>query len=85
MPFLFRLGLEGLVTFKKDQHTFDPEQYSMTLPPSATAPGVAAPAEGITLAVFDKVTVSISVVKDKNTQRGKVQMKLVHPVSSEGL
>ncbi|KAL4256636.1 hypothetical protein AB1N83_008445 [Pleurotus pulmonarius] len=35
--------------------------------------------------VFDKVTVLIEVEKDKNTQRGKVNMTLVRPVDSSDL
>lgn len=37
------------------------------------------------VAVFDKVVVEITVEKDANTQRGKVKMVLVEPVSSVGL
>lgn len=74
-----RLGIEGLITFKKDQHTFDPENYCITLP-SPTEGG-----QDVTLAVFDKVTVNIAVEKDRNTQRGKVKMTLVEPIDSSGL
>lgn len=75
-----RLGIEGLVTFKSDQHTFDPEKYCITLP-ATSAPG----AKPVTIAVFDKVVVNIAVEKDRNTQRGKVKMTLVEPVESSGL
>lgn len=37
------------------------------------------------VAVFDKVMVEIDVETDKNTLRGKVVMRLVEPVDSEGL
>jgi len=64
-----RLGLEGLVMFKGDTK-FDPESYLITVPsPSGDSE--------IQLAVFDQVKVRIGVEKDKNTQRGKVQMTLV--------
>ena len=62
-----------MITFKKDQHEFDPENYCITLPGD------------VTLAVFDKVTVNISVEKDRNTQRGKVKMTLVDPIDSSSL
>ena len=72
-----RLGLEGLITFSKDQHNYDPENYTISIPsPSG---------EEVTIGVFDKITVEVSVEKDKNTQRGKVKMIMVAPVSSEGL
>ena len=66
---LRRLGLEGLVTLKKDVD-FDAENYNVTL-------------GGVKIAVFDKVRVKIEVEKDKNTQRGKVKMHLVSPVDSQ--
>ena len=68
---LCRLGIEGLVMFKKDM-TFDAENYTITVGQT-------------TIAVFDKVTVRIEVEKDRNTQRGKVKMTLVHPIDSAGL
>jgi exosome complex exonuclease DIS3/RRP44 len=68
---LFRLGIEGLVTFKHDMQ-FDAETYMITV-------------NGTTIAVFDKVTVRIEVEKDKNTQRGKVKMSLVNPIDSRNL
>jgi exosome complex exonuclease DIS3/RRP44 len=74
---LFRLGIEGLVMFKRDTQ-FDAENYTIMVPstPSTT-----------TIAVFDKVKVWIEVEKDKNTQRGRVKMtfKLIHPVDSRNL
>ena len=57
-----RLGLEGLVMFKRDTQ-FDAENYTITVPSSdAEKPDV-------TISVFDKVMVRIEVEKDKNTQR----------------
>ncbi|KAF9478006.1 RNB-domain-containing protein [Pholiota conissans] len=69
--FVSKLGIEGLVMFKKDM-TFDAENYTITVGET-------------TIAVFDKVTVRIEVEKDRNTQRGKVKMTLVHPIDSSGL
>ncbi len=63
-----RLGIEGLVLFKRDMY-FDAENYTITV-------------NGITIAVFDKVTVLIEIEKDKNTQRGKVKMTMVDPIDS---
>ncbi|GFZ46672.1 Chromosome disjunction protein 3 [Saitozyma sp. JCM 24511] len=74
--FVSSLGLEGLITFTKDTHTFDPENYSIAIP---------SPKGDVAVAVFDKVVVEITVEKDANTQRGKVKMVLVEPVSSVGL
>lgn len=37
------------------------------------------------IGVFDKVTVDVGIEKDPNTQRGKVVMRLVDPVSSINL
>ncbi len=75
--FVSKLGLEGLITFAKDTHEFDPENYLIHVPKPRG--GTA------TIGVFDRVTVDISIEKDANTQRGKVKMTLVNPVSSEGL
>lgn len=72
-----RLGLEGLITFKKDTHEFDAENYVLNLPRSSGGT--------VTVGVFDKVMVDVWIEKDGNTQRGKVCMGLVEPVSSEGL
>ncbi|EJU00604.1 RNB-domain-containing protein [Dacryopinax primogenitus] len=60
--FVSKLGLEGLVTFKREIN-FDPELYSVKVP-SATGE--------VTLSVFDEVDVEISIEKDVNTQRGRV-------------
>lgn len=57
--------------FKKDMQ-FDPENYSITV-------------GSTTISVFDKVTVRIEVEKDRNTQRGRVKMTLVHPLDSSGM
>jgi exosome complex exonuclease DIS3/RRP44 len=73
----YRLGLEGLITFTKETHTFDAENYSLSLP---------TPSGGkVDVSVFDKVMVGVTVEKDKNTQRGKVVMRLVGPVDSDDL
>jgi hypothetical protein len=72
-----RLGLEGLVMFKKDTHTFDAENYTITIPKAGGGE--------VTVGVFDKVVVEVSIEKDVNTQRGKVKMVLVEPVISDGL
>ncbi|KAF8962184.1 mitotic control protein dis3 [Flammula alnicola] len=69
--FVSKLGIEGLVTFKKDMQ-FDADNYTITV-------------GSTTIAVFDKVTVRIEVEKDRNTQRGRVKMTLVHPIDSAGL
>ena len=66
-----RLGIEGLVMFKKDMQ-FDADNYTITVGET-------------TIAVFDKVTVRIEVEKDKNTQRGRVKMTLVRPIDSRAL
>ena len=73
---LFRLGIEGLVMFKRDTQ-FDAENYTITVPSSSSST--------TTIAVFDKVKVQIEVEKDKNTQRGRVKMTLIHPVDSRNL
>lgn len=67
-----RLGIEGLVTFKRDTQ-FDAENYTITVPGGK---------ENIKISVFDQVVVQIEVEKDKNTQRGKVKMTLLEPVDS---
>ncbi|KAF4611727.1 hypothetical protein D9613_003992 [Agrocybe pediades] len=69
--FVSKLGIEGLVMFKRDMQ-FDAENYTITVGET-------------TIAVFDKVTVRIEVEKDKNTQRGRVKMSLVHPIDSSGM
>jgi len=79
--FVFQLGLEGLVTFKRDVQ-FDADNYTVMVPPSASAAGGAAP---VAISVFDKVKVRIEVEKDRNTQRGRVRMTLLSPVDSRGL
>ncbi|KAK2462485.1 hypothetical protein APHAL10511_005455 [Amanita phalloides] len=75
--FVSKLGLEGLVMFKRDTQ-FDAENYTITIPGTQDE-------KDITVAVFDKVVVRIEVEKDKNTQRGRVKMTLVKPVDSSSL
>lgn len=75
----FRLGIEGLVMFKRDTQ-FDADNYTITVPSSS-----AASPEDVTISVFEKVVVDIEVEKDKNTQRGRVRMMLVSPVDSRVL
>lgn len=70
-----RLGIEGLVMFKRDTQ-FDADNYTITVPFSNG---------DATIAVFDKVTVRIAVERDANTQRGKVKMTLVSPIDSSSL
>lgn len=74
----YRLGIEGLVTFKRDTQ-FDADNYTISVP--SLSPG----ALDVTIAVFDKVVVDIEVEKDKNTQRGRVKMTLVNPIDSRAL
>ena len=68
-----RLGIEGLVMFKREIQ-FDADNYTITVPRSSNG--------NVVISVFDKVKVCIEVEKDKNTQRGRVKMTLVHPVDS---
>ena len=77
MRFLFRLGIEGLVMFKRDTQ-FDAENYTITVPSTSSLTMTK-------ISVFDKVKVRIEVEKDKNTQRGRVKMTLIHPVDSRNL
>ncbi|KAL5510957.1 hypothetical protein ACEPAG_3676 [Sanghuangporus baumii] len=76
--FVSKLGLEGLVMFKRET-SFDAENYTITIP-RADKTG-----QDATIAVFDKVVVRITVEKDRNTQRGVVKMTLVSPVDSSTL
>ena len=76
---MYRLGIEGLVMFKRDTQ-FDAENYTITVPSSSTT-GL----KDVTISVFDKVVVDIEVEKDKNTQRGRVRMTLVSPIDSRAL
>ncbi|KDE09865.1 hypothetical protein MVLG_00263 [Microbotryum lychnidis-dioicae p1A1 Lamole] len=76
--FVSQFGLEGLVTFKRENE-YDAEKYEISIPMSKDGQ------DKVTIGVFDKVTVEISVEKDKNTQRGKVRMELVEPVDSRGM
>jgi len=77
--FVSKLGIEGLVMFKRDTQ-FDAENYTITVPSSSSSMD-----QMKTIAVFDKVKVCIEVEKDKNTQRGRVKMTLIHPVDSRKL
>ena len=76
--FVRRLGLEGLVMFKRDIQ-FDADNYVIKVPSPDKDKGET------TISVFDKVKVLIEVEKDKNTQRGKVKMTLLSPINSSGL
>jgi len=58
--FVSKLGIEGLVMFKREIH-FDADNYTITVPTSS-----ANGAENAVISVFDKVKVSIEVEKDKN-------------------
>lgn len=68
------LGLEGLITFSKDTHDYDAENYQLSIP---NAKGTK-----VVVSVFDSVVVDISLEKDKQTQRSKVKMTLVSPADS---
>ncbi|KAJ6573965.1 hypothetical protein DFH09DRAFT_384346 [Mycena vulgaris] len=80
--FVSKLGIEGLVMFKRDLTQFDADNYTVTIPGSSTA---VSGDDDVTISVFDKVVVNIEVEKDKNTQKGKVKMTLVHPIDSRAL
>ncbi|OSD00737.1 RNB-domain-containing protein [Trametes coccinea BRFM310] len=73
--FVSRLGIEGLVTFKREIQ-FDADNYVITIP---------AGEQPVSIAVFDKVKVMVEVEQDKNTQRGRVVMSLSHPIDSRGM
>jgi exosome complex exonuclease DIS3/RRP44 len=77
-----RLGIEGLVMFKRDLTQFDADNYTVTIPRSSAA---VSGDDDVTISVFDKVVVNIEVEKDKNTGKGKVKMTLVHPIDSRAL
>ncbi|KAK4702251.1 hypothetical protein P7C70_g3973, partial [Phenoliferia sp. Uapishka_3] len=78
--FVSQFGLEGLVTFKRENE-FDAEKYEISVPSDASDPN----GPTVRIGVFDKVMVEISVEKDRNTQRGRVVMTLVEPVNSKGM
>ncbi|KAJ6501480.1 hypothetical protein C8R47DRAFT_228458 [Mycena vitilis] len=80
--FVSKLGIEGLVMFKRDLTEFDADNYTVTIPGSSSA---VSGDDDVTISVFDKVVVDIEVEKDKNTQKGKVKMTLVHPIDSRAL
>ncbi|KAG8936120.1 exosome catalytic subunit dis3 [Tulasnella sp. 418] len=65
--FVSALGLEGLIMFDGET-VFDPEAYSITTNLNG---------KQVTIAVFDRVRVEISVTKDLSTQRDKVKMVIV--------
>lgn len=71
-----RLGLEGLVLFKRETK-FDAENYTISIP--------SVMGKDTQIAIFDKVTVRITVEKDRNTQRGAVKMALAKPIDSRDL
>lgn len=71
----YRLGIEGLVTFKREIH-FDADNYTITVPSTGG---------DVSIAVFDKVKVKVEVEQDKNTQRGRVVMFLAEPIDSRKL
>lgn len=73
--FVSRLGIEGLVTFKRDIK-FDAEHYTITVPRTGALHDLSGDFEEVTIGVFDKVMVTIKVEKDKNTQRGRVKMTM---------
>jgi len=60
--------------FKREVQ-FDQDAYTVTVPGGNEK-------KETQIAVFDKVSVRITVEKDQNTQRGKVKMALVEPVRS---
>ncbi|TFK73064.1 RNB-domain-containing protein, partial [Pluteus cervinus] len=76
--FVSKLGIEGLIMFKKPIQ-FDAENHMITIP----VPGSGQ--KDVSISVFDHVEVLIDVEKDKNTQRGKVKMTLTRPIDSTGL
>jgi exosome complex exonuclease DIS3/RRP44 len=39
----------------------------------------------VSISVFDKITVDVSIERDRNTQRGRVKMTMVNPVNSNYL
>lgn len=61
----------------KRETKFDAENYTISIP-STTG-------KDTQIAIFDKVTVRITVEKDRNTQRGAVKMALAKPIDSRGL
>ncbi|KAF7306440.1 Exosome complex exonuclease dis3 [Mycena indigotica] len=80
--FVSKLGIEGLVMFKRDLTEFDADNYCVTIPGSSAA---VSGDKDVLISVFDKVVVNIEVETDKNTQKGKVKMTLVHPIDSRAL
>ena len=72
ITFLYRLGIEGLVTFKREIQ-FDADNYTIVVPVDGRE---------VAISVFDKVKVLVEVEQDKNTQRGRVVMTLSQPIDS---
>ena len=66
-----------MVLFKREPK-FDAENYTVTITDPKSQ-------KDVTIAVFDKVSVRITVEKDKNTQRGAVKMVLASPIDSRGM
>ena len=66
-----------MVLFKREPK-FDAENYTVTITDPKSQ-------KDVTIAVFDKVSVRITVEKDKNTQRGAVKMVLASPIDSCGM
>jgi len=69
----FRFGLEGLVNVKdlgrgEVQTEFLPEEYTIKIGK-----------EGVKIAVFDRVVVSVEAVREESTGKQKVKMLLVKP------
>ncbi|KAJ7717328.1 hypothetical protein B0H16DRAFT_1799334 [Mycena metata] len=80
--FVSKLGIEGLVMFKRDLTEFEADNYVVTIPGLSTA---VSGDEDVTISVFDEVVVNIEVEKDKNTGKGKVKMTLVRPIDSSAV
>lgn len=64
----------------KREIKFDAENYTISVPQQAQKSE-----KSVTISVFDKVTVRITVEKDRNTQRGAVKMALIAPMDSSKL
>ena len=64
----------------KREIKFDAENYTISVPQQGQKSE-----KSVTISVFDKVTVRITVEKDRNTQRGAVKMALVAPIDSSKL
>ncbi|KAF8656486.1 hypothetical protein AX16_002505 [Volvariella volvacea WC 439] len=82
--YVSKLGIEGMVMFKKPIE-YDAENHKVvvTLPEEGEKGGGGG--RTVPIAVFDKVEAFVEVEKDKNTQRGKVKMVLAWPFDSRGM